>query len=113
MLAQRIERFDELDEIIRTAIASRTLAEWEKDLRDLEISVGPVLTPREAVDDPLVRSLCMLGDEQTPSLTLPLQGLPTLRHAAAPELDADGAAVREHGWAALVDLTSEPAGDAR
>jgi crotonobetainyl-CoA:carnitine CoA-transferase CaiB-like acyl-CoA transferase len=115
-LAQRIQRFDELDGIIRAAIASRSLAEWEAELRTREISVGPVLTPTEAVRDPLVRSLGLLGDEPVPSMALPLSGIPTIRHVAPPALDADGEQVRAQGWQALgsAELPSTaPAGGLR
>lgn len=102
-LAQRVERFDELDGVLRSAIASRTLAEWEAELRTREISVGPVLTPQEAVEDPLVRSLGLLGDEEgLPSLALPLGGIPTIRNVTPPALDADGDRVRKEGWGAVL-----------
>ena len=95
-------------------IASRTLAEWEAELRSREISVGPVLSPAEAVQDPLVRSLGLLGDEPVPSMALPLSGIPTIRHITAPELGADGERIRAHGWQALESRgqlpSSAPAG---
>jgi crotonobetainyl-CoA:carnitine CoA-transferase CaiB-like acyl-CoA transferase len=116
-LAQRVRHFEELDDVIRAAIASRTLAEWEAELRSREISVGPVLSPAEAVQDPLVRSLGLLGDEPVPSMALPLSGISTIRHVAAPEFDADGERVRAHGWQALESRgqlpSSAPAGGLR
>ncbi|GHF36080.1 crotonobetainyl-CoA:carnitine CoA-transferase CaiB-like acyl-CoA transferase [Amycolatopsis bartoniae] len=104
-LAQRKERFGELDDMLRSAIAARPLAHWETVLRDHEVSVGPVRTPHEALEDELVRSLGMLheGEEpgSAPALGLPLNGLRSVVHRHVPAIDEDGDAVRADGWTAL------------
>jgi len=102
-LRGRKERFAELDAVLRQAIASRTLAEWEEELRGREISVGPVLTPEEAMQDELVLSLEMLHDgvDEMPALGLPFHGLASTVHKATPEVDEHGVAVRAGGWASL------------
>jgi crotonobetainyl-CoA:carnitine CoA-transferase CaiB-like acyl-CoA transferase len=100
-LGQRRDRHDEVTGLLNSAIAKRPLAEWETILRSREISFGPVRTPAEVFTDETVQSLGILHGGPLPSLGLPLNGLPSQLHERAPEIDADGAAVRESGWAGL------------
>jgi crotonobetainyl-CoA:carnitine CoA-transferase CaiB-like acyl-CoA transferase len=100
-LTQRRERYEELTDVLTTAIAKRPLSEWEAILRAREISFGPVRTPEEVFRDDTVQSLGILHEDPVPSVDLPLNGLPTRLNIYPPHIDEAGTAVREHGWAGL------------
>jgi crotonobetainyl-CoA:carnitine CoA-transferase CaiB-like acyl-CoA transferase len=96
-----MSHFDEIDAKVRAAIATQDLDHWERVLMSRQISVGPVRTPDEVFQDPVVRSLGILHDDPVPHVDIPIHGLPVRRWTKAPELDEDGAAVRAAGWDAL------------
>ncbi|MNL83918.1 hypothetical protein D3C87_2117080 [compost metagenome] len=63
--------------------------------------MGLVQTVDEAVNDPGLRSLGMLHMEPRLHCRSPILGMPTRLLRDVPQLNAQGAAVREKGWASL------------
>jgi crotonobetainyl-CoA:carnitine CoA-transferase CaiB-like acyl-CoA transferase len=91
-----------LPDIIRT----RPLHEWLQLLWANEVAALPVGIPGEALDDDQVRFAGIVAALDDPALgpievvgpCVLLSASPGSIVAPAPQLDADGAALREHGW---------------
>ena len=95
---------------ISKAIAQRDAADIVPVLTRLGVPVGLVQTADEAVKDPGLNSLGMLRgfDGNGPlACASPIMGMPTRLLTVVPEVDAQGALVRDGGWVALENAKGE------
>ena len=56
----RVQHYDELHDVLRTAFAARPRADWLTTLVDHDVPAAPILTLAEAIDHPQVRATGML-----------------------------------------------------
>lgn len=91
----------EINAIIAAALLTGTRDEWQARLAAEGVPVAPVLEPAEIFEDEQVRALDIVRLEPQPHAQLPVLGLAHSVGETLTEYDADGAAVRERGWAGL------------
>ena len=87
--------------------AERDFADWCAFLQNVEVSWAPVLDMAEAFDHPHAHAREMLIDAdgvELPGTPLKFRDEPGRPRTAAPDLDAQGTALRENGWAGFEDL---------
>lgn len=89
---------------LRDMIRSKTLAEWTAIFAELDACVEPVLTTREALEQPQTRARDMVVDVPTPHGSQPQVGLPIKLSGHAPEYRHAGTALGAHTEAVLKEL---------
>ncbi len=88
----------EMNDALSAAFATADGDVWIERLRAAQVPVAPVLSASEVRQEPQLVALDLGVATPDTAYRLPILGLPTTTLGPAPELDADGPAVRAQGW---------------
>ena len=100
--AGRVEHRDELDALVAAWIAARPMAQVLDEFGAAEAAIGPVMDMAAISADPHVAATGMIAEvDGTPmqGLVARLSATPGRLRWAGRGVDADGDAIRHHGWA--------------
>jgi crotonobetainyl-CoA:carnitine CoA-transferase CaiB-like acyl-CoA transferase len=95
---------EEMFAVLRGIFRGKTLAEWDRELAELEICYGPVHTIEEALDDPQIRHRGMIATMDTAMGPMLMPGPPIKLSATPASLRTPPARLGEHTDAVLAGL---------